>query len=394
MHRPSVFVVGTSDVHARIDLMRHLEDEFRVSAAGTSEGSRSRLAGAGYHFARYRLSRRPDPISDACAVAQLVHLFRQSRPHVVHTFDTKPGVWARLAARRASVPVVIGTLPGIGSLYTDSSISTRLIRAVYEPLQRMACHRADLTIFQNGDDEQQFADAGIVPVGRATVIRGSGIDTSRWSLAATPELSVRAFRQAAGLVPGTVAVTMVTRVYRSKGVLEFCSAAQELKAAGRLDARFTLVGGVDPDARDGLTPTDLRRVGETVCWLGERSDIASVLAGSDICVLPTYYREGIPRVLLEAACMGLPLVAADVPGCREVVRPGLNGFLVPPRDASALAEAIGTLVASRQMRNQFGEASRRIAEAEFDLNIVARQIADLYWELLDRKLGWHRPTTA
>jgi glycosyltransferase involved in cell wall biosynthesis len=334
-----------------------------------------------YHS--YAMSRRANPGQDLRTFWQLVRILRDVRPDLVHTFDTKPSVWGRIAARLAGVPVVVGTLPGLGSLYTTGwgDWKTRLIRAVYQPLQTVACHLSDLTIFQNEEDVAEFGRRRVVPRGRAAVIPGSGVRTKVFQPVIGEQPAIRA---ELGLATDTVVVTMVSRIMRSKGVLEYATAAREVRRA-QPGVECLLVGPIDSDSLDALTAPELEDVQRSVRWLGRRSDVRRILAATDVFVLPSYYREGIPRVLLEAAAMGLPLVAADSPGSKDVVQDGVNGYLVPPQDSAMLARKVLALVGAPALRRRFGEASRRRAVEEFDLSVIAERTRAAYARLLDRE---------
>lgn len=381
-HRPRVTIVGTIDVDARIELMERLRPEFEPSAMGTTAKQGNAFKEAGLEYSAYSMSRGPRPLGDWIAYRNLIRSFQASKPDIVHTFDTKPCAWGRLAAHAAGVPVVIGTITGLGSLYTSNSPAARILRALYEPLQRRACHRSNLTLFYNHDDRQQFIDSRIVPADGSALIAGSGIRTDRFSRDAVDDSAVRRVRRDADLADDDIVVTMITRVCRSKGVLDFAEAARHLSEDGAR-IRLLLIGPEDVDARDRLESSELRQVREAVTWLESRDDIAAILAASHIFALPTYYREGIPRVLIEAASMGLPLIATDVPGCREIVRPGTNGELVPPRDPVALANAIRRRVKNAEESVKYGTASREIAVSEYDISTIAERVRDIYRECGD-----------
>jgi glycosyltransferase involved in cell wall biosynthesis len=332
------------------------------------------------------MARRVNPIADTLALVKLFHIFRQERPAVAHTFDTKPCVLGRLAARLAGVPIVIGTLPGLGSLYASGSndVSTRVIRKIYECLQSIACRLSDLTIFQNCDDARHFIEAGIAPQQKTRIVPGSGVRTDLFDPEKVSQSEQDRARAELDISSRTLLVTMVSRLIRSKGILEFAEAARMVNHHHD-NARFLLVGPDDGDSVDRLSPDDLEGLSQSVTWLGERRNIPVILALTDVFVLPSFYREGIPRVLLEAASMGLPIVTTDLPGCREVVEHGVNGFLVPPRDPGALAQAILRLVEGPEMCHRFGRESRQRAVARFDLSKTADQTRLIYRELLARK---------
>ncbi len=380
--RPRVCLVGGPDIDARIDLMRRLDEDFDVFAVGTSDRLGDVFRAAGFTHHRSPTTRGASPQRDAWAFARLVRIFRRERPTIVHTFDTKPGVWGRLAARVAGVPIVIGTLPGLGSLYSSSGRFTRTIRLVYEPLQGLASRHADLTVFQNAQDADDFVERGVVAVERATVIAGSGVRTDVFTPAArhtAPES-----RAKLGLAPDALVVTMISRVTRTKGVLDFAAAARRIRAA-RPEIEFVLAGAADGESFDALTDDELAELDRSLRWIGFRDDVREILAFTDLFVFPSYYREGIPRVLMEAASMGLPLIAADAPGSTEVVEEGRNGFLVPPRDVDAITAAVLRLADDRELRDHLGEESRALVMSRHDLGLIVEQTRSRYRELLQAK---------
>ncbi|HLQ38743.1 MAG TPA: glycosyltransferase family 4 protein [Planctomycetota bacterium] len=381
---PKVVLVGGPDVDARLELGQQLAGDYDVQVFGSSPALAPAFAGHGVAYHCYPLTRRANPIADLRTLLHLRSAFRSARADVVHAFDTKPGIWGAIAARWAGVPVVVGTVTGLGSLYVAEGLKARLMRSVYQRLQRLACRCSDLTVFQNHDDVRQLVAAGVVPQDRTRVILGSGVACDRYAQERVGAPERDRLRQELGIPAAATVVTMVGRVTRSKGVLEFMAAADAVRArAGPV--RFLLVGPADEDVLDRLTPAELAALRRSVIWPGPRRDVPAVLAISDVFVLPSAYREGIPRVLLEAAAMGLPLVTTDSPGCNEVVVDGSNGALVAIGDVPALTRAIERLVEQPQLRRSWGAASRERAVTRFDLRIVAEQTRQVYAELLARK---------
>lgn len=382
---PKVLLVGSDDVDARLDIMHRLKGDFGIGAVGSSPTLGEKFSAEGFHYSFYHLSRRVNPFIDLMSVGQLVSIFRRLRPQIVHAFDTKPGVWGCLAARLAGVPVIIGTITGLGgALYGRDDLKTRLIRSLYQQLQTLACHLSDVTVFQNHDDARQCIADGIVSRSKSKVILGSGVTTESFAPAQISDRQQVQLRHELGIQPGQLVVTMISRVIRSKGVLEFMQAAQAVRPA-HPQVRFLLIGPEDNDSLDRLQSAELAQLKQTLIWPGPRRDIPAVLAMSDVFVLPTAYREGIPRVLLEAAASGLPLITTDTPGCNEVVENEVNGFLIPIRDSRALGQALLQLIEQPELRQRFGEISRQRTVEHFDLSVIATQTSVMYRQLLARK---------
>jgi glycosyltransferase involved in cell wall biosynthesis len=382
--KPKVVFIGGPDVNARIPLIQRLED-FQTIAVGSMDALKDQFAKEGIEYHSFPLHRGTGIFADILAFLYLTKLLHHMQPDIVHTFDTKPCVWGRLAARMVGIPVIIGTLPGLGSLYAEDNTRMKIIRSVYQPLQRLACHVSDLTIFQNHDDSGQFTKRRIVQENKAIVLLGSGVDTQVYDPHKFSVEKRRQVRAGLGLDDKKLIVIMISRIIRSKGVLEYAQVAKSRCEQGT-EVIFFLVGPYDHQSLDMLTQDEQTFISNSVTYLGARDDIPALLAISDIFVLPTYYREGVPRVLLEAASMGLPIVATLVSGCNEVVVHDVNGFLIPVRDAEALEQAIEKLLMDPLLRARFGEASRQRAVNSFDLSIIAKQTAEIYKRLLAEKV--------
>ncbi len=325
--------------------------EVTVVTSVREYGERIRGLGLGLvhvDFARGRLS----PGANAGTVRALSDIYRRRRPDLVHHVAIKPIVLGSLAAARAGVPAVVNALAGLGTALTSHHLKARLARPVLRPALAWAMRRPrSHTIVQNPENGKFVESLGVRPE-RISLVRGAGVD-------------VRTFRPRPE-PGGPVRVTMVSRLLRDKGVREFVEAAALVRAR-RGDIVFTLVGAPDEGNPTFVPLADLRSwAGEGVIeWWGHRDDVARVLARSHVAVLPTYYGEGIPMTLLEAAACGRPIIATDVPGCREVVRHGKNGLLVPARDPRALADAIAGLAHDPARRAEMGAEGRRRAETEF-----------------------------
>ena len=379
--RNDVWLVGSDDIRLRIPYLLELRRrDFDVTMLGSEPPEPFAAHEIPYH--RYSLSRALDPVADWRTLRELRTLFRAHRPSIVHSFDTKPGMLASFAARSASVPVRIRTLTGMGYVFSSRSPRALLLRPVDHVMQAAASRAASMTVFQNRDDHAYFLRHRLARPQASALIPGSGIDVELLRSKRPSADGLAALRRELGLEGGRV-VTMISRLVRTKGVLEFCAAARAVRRE-RPDSTFLLVGPLGSEGWQAVPRSEVEG-NPDVRWLGPRPDVAALLALSDVFVLPTFYREGIPRALLEAAAMELPLIATDMPGCRDVVRDGWNGILVPPRDVGALTRALMTLIdASSAELRQMGENSRAHVEQQFTLELVTDAYADIYRRLIEK----------
>ncbi len=306
---------------------------------------------------------------EARTLVELWSLYRRLRPDLVHHVTVKPTLYGGLAARLVGVPVIVNAMTGLGYVFTSSSMRARLIRSAARWPLRLACRRHNVTmIFQNPEDRDTFVRLGLSRKNSTVLIRGSGVDTG-------------VYFPSNELPGGEPIVMLVSRMLWDKGVAEFVAAAQILKQEG-VAARFVLVGGTDPNPSSVPEPVlkDWSDAG-IVEWWGRQDNMPSVWRQAQIACLPSY-AEGLPKSLLEAAATGLPLVASDIPGCREIAREEVTGLLVPKGDAKRLAAALRDLIADPSRRRTFGANARRIAETEFTVERVVARTIELYASLL------------
>ena len=312
-------------------------------------------------FARGRLS----PWANLHTVRKLSDIYRRREPHLVHHVAIKPIVLGSIAAARERVPAVVNALAGMGTALTSSHVKARLARPVLRPALAWAMRRPrSHAVVQNAENAKFVESLGVRPE-RISLVRGAGVDVRTFRPQPEPD--------------GPIRVTMVSRLLRDKGVREFVEAASLVRKV-RGDIVFTLVGAPDEGNPTSVRTEEVRSwaADGLVEWWGHREDVADVLAGSHVAVLPTYYGEGVPKTLLEAAACGRPIVATDVPGCREVVRHGGNGLLVPPRNAPALSNAIMALAGDPARRAAMGAAGRRRAETEFAAESINEETLRVY----------------
>ena len=324
------------------------------------------IRAAGLRLEPFEIARSGmNPLRELFTLLRLIALFRRVRPDIVHHVAMKPVLYGSLAAYLAGVPGVINAVTGMGWLFTSAGDRVRLVkRAVRVALGRLLSK--GIALVQNPDDAELLARLG-VPRGNIRRIAGSGVDLTRFYQ--TPEPA------------GTPVIVLPARLLWDKGVGEFVEAARILKSRG-VEARFVLVGDPDPANPTSISKKQIEdwvreEVVEYTAWT---NDMPSVLANAHIVCLPSY-REGLPKALIEGAASGRPIVATDVPGCRDVVRNGVHGFCIPPRDSNALAVALARLVSDPALRARMGAAARKRAEQEFGLEAVIVQTLEVYGEV-------------
>ncbi|MBN1283947.1 MAG: glycosyltransferase family 4 protein [Anaerolineae bacterium] len=299
----------------------------------------------------------------------LYALYRALRPDLVHHFTIKPVIYGGLAARMARVPAVVSAVTGLGYVFLHTGFKAALLKSGVTLLYRLALHhpRAGV-IFQNPDDLALFRRRRLVDAGAAVIIKGSGVDMQRFAL--TPEPG------------GPPVVLFASRMLWDKGVREYVEAARLLRAQG-IKVRLVMAGQSDPHSPAAVPTAQLQAWHDSglIEWWGHCDDMPAAFAKAHVVCLPSY-REGLPKVLVEAAASGRAIVTTDVPGCREVVRHGENGLCVPVRDAAALAGALKRLIEDAPLRQRMAARGRCIAEAEFSVEQVVRETLALYQKLL------------
>ncbi len=312
------------------------------------------------------------PVSDLRAIVQIRRHLAERGIRLVHAFNAKPVILSAMAIRSriGESSELIATITGLGASVDAGGVSGRLANVGY----RIAGHTARWTVFQNPEDLDAFVSRGWVPRERSMMIPGSGVDTDRFR-PGRPEQEMRTARP--------LRILMVSRLLRSKGVHEFCEAAFLARERG-IEAEWTLAGETEAGHVDGMTEIEVRtlacRCGVKFC--GYLHEIDRELPEYDVLVNPSRYREGLPRVVLEAASCGLAVIGSDIPGTRLVIESGRTGRLVPPRDVLAIVEAVESLAMDPDERVRMGRQARARIVETYAIEPIRRRYQELYTRVL------------
>ena len=357
---------NTSDylLRFRTELIRSLQTVgWEVVAITPRDEATARLAALNVQWREWRLEGKSlNLLGDVVAMLQLRRILADERPDAVLNFTIKPVLYGSVVARWLGVPIVVSMITGMGSMFLPGDFTKRVLLPAVHGAYRVALRRNNGVFFQNDDDLEYFVRKRLVRREKAIRTNGSGVNLSRF-------VSGRA-----EVVKGSF--LLIARMIEAKGVREYALAARTLKARFP-HAKFTLIGPSDNDS-NAITRAEIagwERDG-SIEYLGEQPDVRPFLARAEVYVLPSYYFEGVPRSILEALAMGKPIVTTDWRGCRDTVDPGVNGFLVPPRNAEALATAMARFLENPALSPRFGAASRRMAEEKFDVTNVNRTVMD------------------
>ena len=372
---PRIALVANTDWYLfnfRLDLACALRDQLGAEVLCISpEGPyRSRLQELGFQWELLPLSRQGvNPFTDLRTLVSLARIYRRFKPDLVHHFTIKPVVYGSIAAAWAGVPRVVNALAGLGTVFSGTTLKGRLLRKpVSLALKALLGRAGSLCILQNPEDATTISDLFQGRKDRVRLIRGSGVDIAKFCPPNAPADSK--------------GVLFVGRLLKDKGILEFGRAAQLVRDQAP-ELEFWVAGSIDRGNPASLTDADVEVLARTpnIRLLGHQEAMAETYRKALVLVLPTQYGEGVPRSLVEGAACGLPLIATDHPGCREIVRSGRNGFLVPARDPEAIARRVLELARDPGLRNDFGRESRRHAVAEFSFAKVFGRTMQAYAEL-------------
>lgn len=358
-------------VNFRSGLLKALVDDgYDVVALAPDDGFADDLGGLGCRYVPLPMQRRATSVlGDLRVLRRYRAALRAEQPDAYLSFTIKPNIYGSLAARSLGIPQLIN-VAGLGTTFQSDGLLNRLVRVMYGA----ALKRSSVTFFQNPDDLELFVQGGLVDRRRTRLLPGSGVDLVRFA-----PVEVGRNHHRSGPV-----FLLLARLLWAKGIAEYAEAARAIRKR-HPGAEFRLLGMME--TRADAVPADVIRQWDAegvLQYLGQTQDVRSAIADADCVVLPTFYPEGTPRSLLESIAMGKPIVTTDMPGCREVVQDGVNGFLCRPRDSASLAYALTRFIdLVPEEREKMGVASRKLAQTRFDEKIVI----SAYREALTRILA-------
>lgn len=331
-----------------------------------------KLQEEGFWWIDLDLNRRStNPFIELYCIFRLLLIYLVEKPDVVHHFTVKCVLYGTFAAKLSGVKSIVNAITGLGYVFINKGLKAKLLRAIVQPLYLFVLNvKGSQVIVQNEDDASLLVKKKLTTSDRLTLIRSSGVDLQRFA----------PFHKKSSQEDTTV--LLASRIVGDKGVYEYIEAARYLKERGYSIA-FKLAGSLysgNPTAVSKAEISDWVEEG-LVEWIGHVDNIETVIAEADIVVLPSHGGEGVPKVLIEAAAMAKPLVATDVPGCKDAIEAGVTGFLVPAKESKPLADAIRCLVEDPALRYQMGQAGRKKASGEFDVELVIKKTLEVYTQM-------------
>jgi glycosyltransferase involved in cell wall biosynthesis len=344
---------------------------FEVTVATHVRDHGDVIVNEGFKLISIKLRRQTrNLLKDVLSILELAKIYRKEHPDIVHHVGMKPILYGTFAARTVRVPSIVNAIAGMGYVFSSTQPHARILKLLLKAAFRLILNvRNGKVIIQNPDDFKLLTNSNMIKKESLSLIKGSGVDLNHFIV--TQEIS------------GKPTVVLASRMLWNKGIDEFVNAAKNLVVAG-IRARFILIGKTDPDNPESIPIAKLKDWQDEgiIEWWGYQENMPLIFSKAHIVCLPSFYGEGVPKVLIEAASCGRAIVTTDMPGCREIVRHGENGLLVPVRDSIALAAALKSLIEDPFLRKRMGARGREIAVNEFSVEKVVAETLDIYKGLL------------
>lgn len=371
---PKLIFLGGEDVSARIEISKKfIAQGYDIEIIGTEE--EDKFIKKNIPYRRYFLNRELNILNDLRTIFELRTILKgETATTIVHAFDTKPTMFLPVAAMGLKQIKVVRTITGMGRVFTEKNFKNSILKFIYNVIQKkIISRRVDFTIFQNEDDAAYYIDHKFIELSKASIIKSSGLDLGKYT-ENVAQHKIETLKKELNIMPEQITFILVSRMVKQKGILDYLAAAKKCYESGNR-FNFLLVGQLDSDA--SLSFEQINAYNCYVRFLGRREDVKELLAVADVFVLPTYYREGVPRVLLEASAMGLALIATNMPGCKDVVIDDYNGKLVNIKDADDLAKKMIFLGTNNKILDKFSINAKEKVK-EFSLDIVTSKYDEVY----------------
>lgn len=347
---------------------------YDVTIVTKDTGKRTDIERLGFRFIDLPMNRSGQNIKEELHTCWFLYrLYKEEKPDVVHHVGLKTILWGALAAKLAGVKGVVNAVSGLGIFFSEENKS--MVARLLPKVLRFSHHRPNLAvIFQNDEDKDLFLRNGIIKEKQAFYIKGSGVDLNEYCYTSEPET-------------GNIRVLLTARMIEEKGIFVLTDAAELLREQYQNKVEFLLCGGLDDNPK-AIKKEELEAKcdGKYIQWLGYRTDVLDLLKDCHIVAFPSYYKEGLPKSLIEATAIGRPIVTTDSIGCRETVVDGYNGFLIPIKNSKALADKLQVLFDNKGLRIKMGRNSRMLAERDFSIENVIEKHLKIYSLLANTKL--------
>lgn len=371
MPQPKILIIASLDqslINFRGDLIAALianNYEVLCAAPDFRQNYIEKIEALGAKTVAFDLQRTGlNPLKDLKSISQLKKIITDHKVDLVFPYTIKPVVYGSIAARKRNVPVV-SLITGLGLTFSGVNLKAKALQIVTQEMYRYALRKNEMVIFQNQDDRQLFFEKNITAKNQNTeVVDGSGINLERFD-----------FRVRKKQTGEAIKFVIVGRLIKEKGVALFIEAARKLKTKFT-NAEFHLIGRPPDNNPSSLSEAALRAYDEQglVVYHGHQTNVVSLLSEADVFVLPSYYREGVPRSILEALSIGMPIITTLMPGCKETVDDGKNGFLIPPEELEPLIDSMNFFLENPDQIAIMGKESRKLAENKFDVHIINDQL--------------------
>lgn len=358
-------------VRFRLPIMKALvKANYKVYAMVPKGDYTNELLNCGADVIFYDLDRKSiNPFKELRTLIQMFKKIKPIDPDIIHTFTIKPNIYGAIIGRMLGVQKVITAITGLGGFFSENSVFAKGVQALTKVLYRIVRHCTSMVVFQNADDQGFFISENILRKDQTRLIRGSGIDTATWK-------TQRVEKQNTDVIK----FILVARLLKQKGIIEFCEAASELNKQYDGQIECVVLGDEDPGNKHNIGKNKLQPFIERndITFLGWCDNIKEQLCERDVFVLPSYYREGIPRTGIEAAAMAMPIITTDSIGCRELVDDQQTGFLIEPKSIESLIKAMSVFIQHPNLIYEMGQKSRAKAVNEFDVKKVISEHMAIY----------------